>query len=134
MNKSFPMNRLIIISLLFIMWTIFAVETFPYSRVQIIPFLLCFTATILLIFRKRWTDFISFIIFTVNIIGLFTSAFAYCDEQKLNAINLCGRSVFHILLNLSYSENLFNMISAIAAVYLATILLKSLFKNELQLK
>jgi hypothetical protein len=143
MNKSFPKIRLIIVSLLFINWIIFGFNIITEEKyLPIFKFIfsysvafLYFIASILLICRKKITDIISFIIFTICIFSLVSSSIAYCKQQNLITISSCSQSVFSVLSNHDWAENSFYILATITILYLSINLLKSLFKKkELLLK
>jgi len=138
MKEPFPKIRLVIISLLFIIWLAFGI--YIVSEHKYTPFLVFlskyepaffyFIASVLLFCRKRWIDLISLIIFLASPILLVSSSINYCKEQELFTMALCSESVFSILYNQDLLDNSIRMVSTITALYLAIILILSLFKKK----
>lgn len=130
MSKSISKLRLILIILFVIDWIIFCVEVIPDLKIQYIPVLLYFFASILLIINKKWADLISLIIFTVFLVSLFSAGIQYCSEQNLNSVFVCSGKVFTILLNQKWSEIFFNILTVTSVLYLSTVLSKNLFNDK----
>ncbi|HEY0427669.1 MAG TPA: hypothetical protein VGC76_07780 [Pyrinomonadaceae bacterium] len=143
-EKIIPKIRFAIFGLLLILWIFVVIDIVAEQRyIPISGFIVLFSfpalfyliATFLLILRKRWADFVSLLFFTINLYRIVSGSIAYCQEQKLNTVTLCTKSVFMILSDRQWIDIFFNILSVVTILFLLTILLIDTFKKkDLELK
>lgn len=99
MKLSLSKFRYVLFGLLAVQWVSFLIYQiyifgiFKFFRLDVLTVLLAILASVLIAFKKRWTDVFSFIIFAFYLIKLIDGFTSYCQDQNLIIVKICIKTV-----------------------------------------
>jgi hypothetical protein len=115
MRSKYSKIRISLIVLLFAFWILFVLSETIYPTISnILPILLVFIGSVLFVFNRRWSDYISFSIFVFGFVISITYKIKHCLNSEF-----CGNAIYESL-TFDKVETLFIFVSILIVAYLFT--------------